>query len=199
MVGQGAERLVAQCDLGVEPPRLLGCERGLRAAAPRSRSIDAAHPVDGDLLDQELVDVLFGQLLGVLGVSILCQHPDLLWAKAQPIPGPRTAKIGWCPTAADPRHPSPLRPAPPRASTPLPASFGLTEDASTQSLDGGSVLLGGSPLRLFRISERARGLVARWRAGAPVGAARPAQLLARRLVSAGAFVAAAGTTHLRPR
>ena len=28
------------------------------------------------------------------------------------------------------------------------------------------MLLGGSPLRLFRISERARGLVARWRAGA---------------------------------
>jgi mycofactocin system glycosyltransferase len=49
------------------------------------------------------------------------------------------------------------------------------------------VILGGSPLRLFRISERARDLVERWRAGGPVGASRPAQLLARRLVSAGAF------------
>ena len=81
-----------------------------------------------------------------------------------------------------------LRPAPARASTPLPGSFTLTEDASTQEFDGGSVLLGGSPLRLFRISERARQLVARWKSGAPVGPRRSAQLLARRLVSAGAFV-----------
>ena len=91
--------------------------------------------------------------------------------------------------------PSELRPAPARASTPLPGSFTLTEDASTREFDGGTVLLGGSPLRLFRISERARQLVARWRSGAPVGPRRPAQLLARRLVSAGAFVpqAAGGT------
>jgi len=60
------------------------------------------------------------------------------------------------------------------------------------------VLLGGSPLRLFRISERARGLLARWRAGAPVGTARPAQLLARRLVSAGAFVPQPGTPTFGP-
>jgi mycofactocin glycosyltransferase len=83
--------------------------------------------------------------------------------------------------------PSALRPAPPRAGTPLPGSFALTEDASTQAFDGGTVLLGGSPLRLFRISERARQLVARWRGGAPVGPRRSAQTLARRLVSAGAF------------
>src|ERR1700721_2209239 len=49
--------------------------------------------------------------------------------------------------------PSALRPALPRASTPLPGSFTLTEDASTQEFDGGTVLLGGSPLPLFRISE----------------------------------------------
>ena len=49
------------------------------------------------------------------------------------------------------------------------------------------MLLGGSPLRLFRISERARQLVGRWRAGARVGPGRGAQMLARRLVSAGAF------------
>ena len=82
-----------------------------------------------------------------------------------------------------------LRPAPPRASTPLPGSFSLREDASTQEFDGGTVLLGGSPLRLFRISERARQLVARWKARAPVGPGRGAQLLARRLVSSGAFAA----------
>ena len=90
--------------------------------------------------------------------------------------------------------PSALRPALPRASTPLPGSFTLTEDASTQEFDGGTVLLGGSPLRLFRISERARQLVERWRSGAAVGNRRAGQLLARRLVSGGAFVpqAAAG-------
>src|SRR5580700_7736130 len=84
--------------------------------------------------------------------------------------------------------PSALRPAPSRASTPLPGSFTLTEDASTQEFDRGTVLLGGSPLRLFRISERARQLVERWRTGASLGPRRSAQLLARRLVSAGAFV-----------
>jgi mycofactocin system glycosyltransferase len=61
-------------------------------------------------------------------------------------------------------------------------------------LDEGTVLLGGSPLRLFRISSRARDLVQRWRSGAPVGTSRAAQLLARRLVSAGAFAPRPGAT-----
>ena len=91
-----------------------------------------------------------------------------------------------------------MRPAPPRASTPLPGSFSLREDASTQEFDGGTVLLGGSPLRLFRISERARQLVARWKARAPVGPGRGAQLLARRLVSSGAFAARPGDGALGP-
>ena len=60
------------------------------------------------------------------------------------------------------------------------------------------MLLGGSPLRLFRISERAQGLLARWRAGAPVGADGPGRLLARRLVSAGAFVPRPGPPTLGP-
>ncbi len=63
----------------------------------------------------------------------------------------------------------------------------MAEDGSTQDYDGGTVLLGGSPLRLFRISSRARALVARWNLGTPVGPSRGAQMLARRLVSAGAF------------
>jgi mycofactocin glycosyltransferase len=91
------------------------------------------------------------------------------------------------PSARAPGSPSPLRPAPPRASTPLPGSFLLRQDPSTQSFDGGTVLLGGSPLRLFRITPRARDLVASWQMGSLVGSARAAQLLARRLVSAGAF------------
>jgi mycofactocin glycosyltransferase len=91
------------------------------------------------------------------------------------------------PHPSAPGTPAALRPAPARATTPLPGSFGLGADASTKQFDGGTVLLGGSPLRLFRISERAQQMVERWRAGAAVGPGRPAQLLARRLVSAGAF------------
>jgi mycofactocin glycosyltransferase len=88
---------------------------------------------------------------------------------------------------AQPRGPSPpsaLRPAP---TAPLPGSFTLREDPSTQAFDGGTVLLGGSPLRLIRISERARQLVDLWKNGAEVGPRRSAQLLARRLASGGAF------------
>ncbi len=84
-------------------------------------------------------------------------------------------------------EPSPLRPAPPRSSTPLPGSFRLAQDPSTTTLDDGVVFLGGSPLRLFRFSERARGIIARWQQGEPVGSGRAPALLARRLVSAGAF------------
>src|SRR3984957_6783886 len=80
--------------------------------------------------------------------------------------------------------PSALRPAP---TAPLPGSFTLREDPSTQAFDGGTVLLGGSPLRLFRISERARQLLDLWKNGAEVGPRRSAQLLARRLASGGAF------------
>src|SRR5580704_4111418 len=94
--------------------------------------------------------------------------------------------------------PSALRPALPRASTPLPGSFTLTEDASTQEFDGGTVLLGGSPLRLFRISERARQLVQRWKNGAEVGPRRSAQLLARRLASGGAFNPKPTSSNLAP-
>ncbi len=55
-------------------------------------------------------------------------------------------------------------------------------------LDGGTVVLGGSPIRLFRISERAGGLLEWWRVGHPVGERPGARLLARRLVSSGAYV-----------
>jgi mycofactocin system glycosyltransferase len=94
-----------------------------------------------------------------------------------------------------PGLPSALRPASPRAATPLPASFTLTEDASTREFDGGTVLVGGSPLRLFRISERAQQLVAPWKVGGAVGPRRSAQLLARRLASGGAFTPQAPTSR----
>ena len=92
--------------------------------------------------------------------------------------------------------PSPLRPAPPRSSTPLPGSFRLAQDPSTSVIDDGVVFLGGSPLRLFRVSERARRVIGRWQSGEPVGPGRGTGLLARRLVSAGAFTPlAAGTPY----
>jgi mycofactocin system glycosyltransferase len=69
----------------------------------------------------------------------------------------------------------------------LPGAFSLRADSSTTTFDDGTVLLGGSPLRVFRISERARDLIARWQEGLPVGPRRAPGMLARRLVSAGAF------------
>ena len=100
--------------------------------------------------------------------------------------------------AGAPAGPAPLRSAPPRATTPLPRSFHLTKDPSTVVLDDGSVLMGGSPLRLLRLSGRARGQVARWEAGADVGDQRGRQLLARRLCSAGLFVSHPGQPSLGP-
>jgi mycofactocin system glycosyltransferase len=81
-----------------------------------------------------------------------------------------------------------LRPAPDRRTTPLPPSFTLHPAPSTTQLDDGTVVLGGSPLRLFRISDRAQRLLERWRIGHPVGDRPGARLLARRLVSSGAYM-----------
>jgi mycofactocin system glycosyltransferase len=85
--------------------------------------------------------------------------------------------------------PSPLLPAPAAGDTPLPGSFSLEADPATARLDAGSVLMGGSPLRLFRLSPRARALVGRWSAGDTVGDRPSDGALARRLVSSGSFVA----------
>jgi mycofactocin glycosyltransferase len=85
--------------------------------------------------------------------------------------------------------PAPVRAAPSRATTPLPAGFHLTRDPSTVVLDDGAVLMGGSPLRLLRLSARARDQVTGWWAGAAVGKQRGRQLLARRLASSGVAVA----------
>ena len=84
--------------------------------------------------------------------------------------------------------PSPLRRAPAGGETPLPGSFSLHADPATVRFDGGSVVMGGSPLRLFRLSRRARALIERWSAGETVGDRPAAGALARRLVSSGSFV-----------
>ncbi len=105
---------------------------------------------------------------------------------AQPIAGDRC--LNWdVARMSTPDRPTALVPAPDRGSTPLPGSFTMHEAASTVHLDDGSVVLGGSPVRLFRVSERAGRLLERWRQGHPVGDHAAARLLARRLVSSGAY------------
>ncbi len=80
----------------------------------------------------------------------------------------------------------------------LPNSFGLSMDPSTVSFDEGTVLMGGSPLRLFRLSDRAKRLIAEWSAGSPVGHQPGAERLARRMVSAGAFAPHPASATLDP-
>ena len=80
----------------------------------------------------------------------------------------------------------------------MPASFRLAQDPSTTIIEGGAVFLGGSPLRLFRVSERARGVIERWRKGERVGTGRATGLLARRMVSAGAFAPEPGASPYGP-
>jgi mycofactocin glycosyltransferase len=89
------------------------------------------------------------------------------------------------PSREDTEAPAAVPAAPDRSATPLPATFRLTADPSTMTFGDGTVLMGGSPLRLLRLSERARTLNEKWNEGAPVGDRRGARLLARRLVSAG--------------
>ena len=91
-------------------------------------------------------------------------------------------------TRVSPGSATPIAGAPDRRTTPLPPGFGLSADPATTTLDGGVVMMGGSPLRLFRLSRRAQDLTAAWNAGAVVGPRRPDQLLARRLVSSGVFL-----------
>ena len=79
----------------------------------------------------------------------------------------------------------------------MPGTFTVHEAASTLHLDDGAIVLGGSPLRLFRISARAQRIVERWRVGHPVGDQPGAQLLARRLVSSGAYIPRPTTAGLR--
>ena len=52
-------------------------ERPCRSAL-RSRSIDAAHPIDRDFLDQKLVDLIVGWCFDILHFNVLRQHPGLL-------------------------------------------------------------------------------------------------------------------------
>ncbi len=67
---------------------------------------------------------------------------------------------------------------------PLPAGFRLVFDPALRRPHPG-VLIGGSPLRVLKLTAAGAGLVGRWAAGEPVGASAGARALAARLVDAG--------------
>jgi mycofactocin system glycosyltransferase len=68
-------------------------------------------------------------------------------------------------------------------------------DPAATRLDDGRVLMGGSPLRLLRITSRAGTLVRQWDEGLPVGERKSEQMLARRLVASGVFVPRPGRSR----
>lgn len=73
----------------------------------------------------------------------------------------------------------------------LPASFALALDPSTRIIDGGRVLIGGSPLRIMRLTAAGATAVAALAGGEAVGEGAAQQRLARRLLDA-------GVAHPRP-
>ena len=66
-----------------------------------------------------------------------------------------------------------------------PAGMVLAADHGLRRDDGGRLLIGGSPLRILRLSGRGAAVVDRWLAGGPVGPAGGERRLARRLLDAG--------------
>jgi mycofactocin glycosyltransferase len=66
-----------------------------------------------------------------------------------------------------------------------PAGMRLVPDPGTRLVAGGTVLVGGSPVRVLRLTTAGSRQVASWFAGTPVPAGAGAQSLARRLLDAG--------------
>jgi mycofactocin glycosyltransferase len=67
----------------------------------------------------------------------------------------------------------------------VPAGLALRADAGARLIAGGSVLVGGSPVRVLRLTPAGSRQVAGWLAGEPVAGGAPARRLARRLLDAG--------------
>jgi mycofactocin system glycosyltransferase len=61
----------------------------------------------------------------------------------------------------------------------------LVLDGSVRRIDGGRVIVGGSPIRIVRLTPAGAALVDRWCAGEPVGSGLGASRLARRLLDGG--------------
>jgi len=73
----------------------------------------------------------------------------------------------------------------PPADELAPAGLGLRADAGARLVAGGSVLVGGSPVRVLRLTPAGARAVAGWFSGAPVGDGAAARRLARRLLDVG--------------
>ncbi len=71
------------------------------------------------------------------------------------------------------------------SAPPAPAGTRLVADAGLRRIDGGRLLVGGSPLRIIRLSARGSAVVDGWLAGSPVGDGGAESALARRLLEAG--------------
>ena len=67
----------------------------------------------------------------------------------------------------------------------VPAGMRLAPDPGMRLVAGGTVLAGGSPVRVLRLTPAGARQVASWFAGAPVPASASARALARRLLDAG--------------
>jgi mycofactocin system glycosyltransferase len=67
-----------------------------------------------------------------------------------------------------------------------PAGMRLTPDPGTRLVAGGSVLVGGSPVRVLRLTPAGSRQVRSWFAGTPVPSGAGARALARKLLDAGA-------------
>ena len=67
----------------------------------------------------------------------------------------------------------------------VPAGFRLRPDPGARTLAGGTVITGGYPIRVLRLSPAGARHVAGWWAGAPVPGNPKARALARRLLDTG--------------
>src|SRR5207244_9582289 len=67
----------------------------------------------------------------------------------------------------------------------IPAGFRLRPDPGARMLAGGTVITGGYPIRVLRLSAAGARHVAGWWAGTPVPGSAKARALARRLLDTG--------------
>ena len=83
--------------------------------------------------------------------------------------------------------------------TVLPADWGVVLDPGVRRIDGGAVLVGGSPLRILRLTDAGQRLIDRLEAGERVPQSQGAQRLVRRLLDAGMAHPRPGAAHLTAR
>ena len=81
----------------------------------------------------------------------------------------------------------------------LPADWGVVLDPGVRRIDGGAVLVGGSPLRILRLTGAGQRLIDRLEAGEPVPQSQGTQRLVRRLLDAGMAHPRPGAAHFTAR